>query len=407
VVDLLRESCQMPISDVYGSTEAGGILVDGKVNHRNVTDVRLEDVPELEYRATDLPFPRGELLVKTKTLAAGYFKHPDSFAEVMTGDGFYRTGDIVEQHGPDAFAVIDRRKNIIKLSQGEFVSVARIEAALATSPMIHQVRTRFLGRFPPLAPVPNGSGVVRRQVFLYGTSHRAYLVAVVVPSSGLARAEGEIGQNIQKQALRGEIQRIAREKGLQGYEVPRDFIIEYEPFSRSNSLMTDSNKPARLRLRQRYSAVLEGLYETLEARRRERLDELKADHASGVVERVHGALELTLGLEAAEVAGGDLTFMQLGGDSLSAVRLVDVLRDLTGADLPVSRLLAPTCTIAEIAAMVEQLAGGAGEEEDVWELYEKIHGTRTDVSTISADDLKVRAPFWPSFRAGSGSRRLS
>ena len=81
-------------------------------------------------------------------------------AELYDEEGFMRTGDVCEQLGPDEFAWIDRVSNIIKMSQGEYVSVSRLEAIFAAnSPSIHQM-------------------------YLYGNSLRAHLVAIVVPNQG-------------------------------------------------------------------------------------------------------------------------------------------------------------------------------------------------------------------------------
>ena len=81
-------------------------------------------------------------------------------AELYDEEGFQRTGDVCEQQGPDIFVWIDRVSNIIKLSQGEYVSVSRLEALYAAnSPSVHQM-------------------------YLYGNSLRAYLVAIVVAQQG-------------------------------------------------------------------------------------------------------------------------------------------------------------------------------------------------------------------------------
>ena len=81
-------------------------------------------------------------------------------AELYDEEGFMKTGDVCEQLGPDEFVWIDRVSNIIKMSQGEYVSVSRLEAMYASnSPSVHQV-------------------------YLYGNSLRAYLVAIVVPNQG-------------------------------------------------------------------------------------------------------------------------------------------------------------------------------------------------------------------------------
>ena len=52
-----------------------------------------------------------------------------------------------------------------------------------------------------------------------------------------------------KKALRRDLDDLARIKKLQGYEIPRDFIVEMDPFSKTNHLLTDSGKPARGKLK--------------------------------------------------------------------------------------------------------------------------------------------------------------
>ena len=89
-------------------------------------------------------------------------------AELYDEEGFQRTGDVCEQQGPDTFMWIDRVSNIIKLSQGEYVSVSRLEALYAAnSPSVHQM-------------------------YLYGNSLRAYLVAIVVAQQGEIQATHDL-----------------------------------------------------------------------------------------------------------------------------------------------------------------------------------------------------------------------
>ena len=52
------------------------ISTDWEVNNEVIT-WKLKDVPELGYLSTDRPFPRGELLVKTRSFIKGYFKNPE------------------------------------------------------------------------------------------------------------------------------------------------------------------------------------------------------------------------------------------------------------------------------------------------------------------------------------------
>ena len=62
-------------------------------------------------------------------------------AELFDRDGFYMTGDIVQQETATRVVWIDRKKNVLKLAQGEFVSLGRLEAVYkGGSNLIHQAR---------------------------------------------------------------------------------------------------------------------------------------------------------------------------------------------------------------------------------------------------------------------------
>jgi fatty acid CoA ligase FadD9 len=217
--------------DGYGSTEAGAVFVDGQVHRPPVIDYKLVDVPDLGYFLTDHPHPRGELLVKSDDLFSGYYKRPDVTADVFDTDGYYWTGDIVAEVGPDQLVYLDRRNNVLKLSQGEFVTVSKLEAVFGNAPLV-------------------------RQIYVYGNSARAYLLAVVVPNEdALSRTGGDVGSL--KTLISDSLQNAARTAGLQSYEIPRDFIIETTPFTLENGLLTGIRKLARPKLKEHYGPQLE------------------------------------------------------------------------------------------------------------------------------------------------------
>ena len=191
----VEDFVDMHLMEGYGSTEAGAVFVDGVIRRPPVLDYKLVDVPELGYFGTDVPHPRGELLVKSEQVFPGYYKRPEVTAEVFDADGYYRTGDIVADLGPDQVKYLDRRNNVLKLSQGEFVTVSKLEAAFGVSPLVHQI-------------------------YIYGNSARPYLLAVVVPSDD---AQSRYEASELKSAISASLKDVARSAGLQSYETPRDF----------------------------------------------------------------------------------------------------------------------------------------------------------------------------------------
>ncbi len=84
-------------------------------------DVLLRDVPEMGYTSKDSPNPRGEILIKSPHLVEGYYKNPKATEESFS-NGYFCTGDIGERLPDGRIRIIDRKKNILKLAQGEFVA---------------------------------------------------------------------------------------------------------------------------------------------------------------------------------------------------------------------------------------------------------------------------------------------
>jgi fatty acid CoA ligase FadD9 len=321
----VEELLDMHLIDGYGSTEAGAVMVDGKLQRPPVVDYKLVDVPDLGYFHTDRPHPRGELLVKSDGLFPGYYKRPELTAEMFDDDGFYRTGDVFAEVGPDHLVYLDRRNNVLKLSQGEFVAVSKLEAVFGDSPLV-------------------------RQVYVYGNSARSYLLAVIVPTAeALAHRDG--GQL--KSAIAESLQDVAKAAGLQSYEVPRDFLVETTPFTLENGLLTGIRKLARPKLKDHYGDRLEQLYVELAEGQAGELRALRQGSGDapvlGTVIRAAGAL---LGAAAADVQA-DAHFTDLGGDSLSALTFANLLQEIFDIEVPVGVIVSPATDLAALAAYIE------------------------------------------------------
>ena len=313
------------VTEGYGATESGVLCIDGQLNRPQVIDYKLVDVPDLGYFRTDRPHPRGELLVKTEWMFPGYYKRPEITAACFDEDGYYRTGDIVAELGCDQLRYLDRRNNVLKLSQGEFVTISKVESAFDTSPLIGQI-------------------------YIYGNSARSYLLAVIVPTGDtLAKY---VGSEL-KAVLRTALQTAACAAGLQSYEIPRDFIVETTPFTLENGLLTGIRKLARPKLKERYGEELEQLYAQLAEGQKNELRTLLEGGANGpALKTICRAAGAMLGAAATDLQA-DTHFTDLGGDSLSALTFANLLQDIFDVEIPVGVIVSPASNLQGLADYVE------------------------------------------------------
>lgn len=342
------------VTDGYGLTETGMLTRDGIISRKRVIDYKLVDVPELGYFLTDRPYPRGELLVKTDTMTPGYYKRPEITAQVFDEDGFYKTGDVMAEIEPDHLIYVDRRNNVLKLAQGEFVAVANLESIYAGAPLV-------------------------RQIFVYGNSERASLLAVIVPTP---EALAEYGNSpALKTAVHQSLRQTAAAAELQSYEVPVDFILETKPFTDENGLLSGLGKQLRPRLKGRYGEALERLYSEIAAAQVDEIRVLRESAADRpVVETLAGACRALLGISDADP---EAHFTDLGGDSLSALSFSRLLEEIFRVEVPVSVITSPANDIAQIADYIDAQRGTGIQRPT----FSAVHGS--GATAIAADDLTL------------------
>ncbi|KAM3265527.1 long chain acyl-CoA synthetase 1 [Capsicum annuum] len=243
----------------YGLTETCGLATIGHPDEMCMlgtvgppfvfTELRLEEVPEMGYDPLGDP-PRGEICVRGRTTFAGYYKKPELTREAIK-DGWFHTGDIGEMMPNGVVKIIDRKKNVIKLSQGEYVALEYLEKVYGIAPIVEDI-------------------------WVYGDSFKSMLVAVVVPHEGNIKKwadqnghKGSIPELCSLQELNQyvllELKSAAERNKLRGFENIKGVILEPQPFEFDQDVVTATMKKRRERLLKRYKVDIVDLYQRLNA----------------------------------------------------------------------------------------------------------------------------------------------
>lgn len=263
VEEFLRVIMCAPVLQGYGLTEtcaASFIQVPDVISMNGTVgpplcniEARLESVPELGYEASEKnnAKPRGEICIRGSAVFSGYYKRPELTEEVLV-DGWFHTGDIGEWQADGAMKIIDRKKNIFKLSQGEYVAVENLEN------------------------VYNETAAVDA-IWVYGNSFESSLVAVVVPNQPAmedwAKSNGEKGdfaslcKNPKAQEfILSELTAMGKKKGVKGFEFIRGVHLDPLPFDLERDLATPTYKLKRPQLLKFYQKEIDALYAKIKSK---------------------------------------------------------------------------------------------------------------------------------------------
>ncbi|KAL4157966.1 hypothetical protein PRNP1_003747 [Phytophthora ramorum] len=266
VLDFCRIALLATLVEGYGQTETcGGVtatpfkdLATGFVGAPiNAAEIRLESVPDMGYLVTDrthgegsaaVPcMGRGEICVRGPTVFKGYFKQPDKTTEVVDAEGWLHTGDVGMWSTLGQLRIIDRKKNIFKLSQGEYVAPEKIENVLVTCPSV-------------------------AQIFVAGDSFHSHVVGIIVPDEPairlVAKANGLLNATFRElcdhDLIRGivkkEIEEASKRAKLAGFERVREIYLHHDLFTVDNELLTPTFKLRRGDAQKLFKSELDRMY---------------------------------------------------------------------------------------------------------------------------------------------------
>jgi len=177
----------------------------------------------------------------------GYYKEPEKTAQDFDEDGWFHSGDVGRWNDSGTLTIIDRKKNIFKLAQGEYVAAEQLEGLYSAN--------RFTSQF-----------------WIYGNSEESYLVAIAVVNHDSIRTLSdaadieEICANPEvNAAVLREVNQIATEKSRQGFERIKRIHLCHEEWTTLNDLATPSMKLKRPQLKDHFQGEIDRMYDEIRA----------------------------------------------------------------------------------------------------------------------------------------------
>lgn len=215
--------------------------------------IRLVDWEEGNYRVTDKPNPRGEIVIGGDCVTAGYFRNPDQTSDCYREEDqrrWFYTGDIGEMMTNGNLKIIDRKKDLVKLHHGEYVSLTKVETELKGSEYVDNI-------------------------CVYGDPFKTFLIALVAPNVKSLKklADSLPGSKLGTKGIKDlcedrtinkrvseAIIEYGKSAGLQKVEIPLKYKLCSEEWLPDAGLVTAAMKIRRRNIQVFYQKHINTLY---------------------------------------------------------------------------------------------------------------------------------------------------
>jgi long-chain acyl-CoA synthetase len=227
----------------YGLTETAPVVTANLPTANKVGTVG-RPIPHVEIRIAE----DGEILVKGPNVMQGYYRKPAETRDVLTEDGWFRTGDIGKLDADGYLIITDRKKELLKTAAGKFVAPAPIENMLKSCPYItNAIVVGDKRKFVSVLIVLNFATIepeAKRQGREFAT-----------------RAQMLVDPWV-RDLISHEIERLTA--SLAQYEKPKRFALLDQDFTYASGELTYTLKMKRRVIEERYQDVIARLYADVE-----------------------------------------------------------------------------------------------------------------------------------------------
>ncbi|KAJ3377022.1 long-chain fatty acid-CoA ligase [Entophlyctis sp. JEL0112] len=247
----------------YGMTECTAVLAIQEVancTHLGTTgapvtsvEVKLVDVEGTSYKSSNTPFPQGEIWVRGASVMKGYYRQDNLTRETITPDGWLMTGDIAEMTCDGSLQIIDRKKNLVKLSNGEYIAVEKLESNYKVSRFVQNIcvyadpKQSFAVAL--VQPIEKEVRNAAMQLALYTTENITYV---------------DFAELCDRKEIRAVVletfKDIAKTIGLKPAEIVGQVYLAHEEWTTQNGLLTAAMKLQRRDIVKKYEAEIRKMY---------------------------------------------------------------------------------------------------------------------------------------------------
>ena len=262
LADDFKVFLSVPVIEGLGMTELSGSAF--ATNFHDLTNYTtggviggakmiIKSVPDLGYTINDIidgvNCPAGEICLKGPLVFKGYYKNDEENEKAFDKDGYFHTGDVgrIFPNYGNGLKVVDRVKEIFKLSQGEYIIPAKLESIYSKSTLI-------------------------QQIMIYGNSSMNNIIGIICPdkkhcAEALEISIEELIKNEENKELKNLILRdllkLAIEANFNGLEKIKFIIISFEGFTVDNGCMTPTMKIVRKKVELKFKNRIDELYSSI------------------------------------------------------------------------------------------------------------------------------------------------
>ncbi|OJJ01258.1 hypothetical protein ASPVEDRAFT_131090 [Aspergillus versicolor CBS 583.65] len=209
-------------------------------------EVKLVDFPDAGYYTKNTP-PQGEIWIRGGSVSKEYYKNEEETKKAYAEGGWFMTGDIGEFDKNGHLKIIDRKKNLVKTLNGEYIALEKLESVYRSSPVVGNI-------------------------CVFAAEDQDRPIAIIVPVEPalkkIAQDNNIEGDSVEtlvhneklKSIVLQQLQTAGRSSGLKGIEIISGVVLADEEWTPQNGYMTAAQKLQRRKIVSKFQKEIDQAY---------------------------------------------------------------------------------------------------------------------------------------------------